>query len=113
MNVRPQGIIESQLVKSKLNVMEMEGKELYSVFQPIYSFSNQACIGAEALVRGRSEKTGFQVSVNECLRVPNELTNAEFSQRLNTLHLRNWQTSKIPNSWLFLNLDFQGGDEPK
>lgn len=107
-NFWQQGIKRNQLIKSRVNVMEIDGKALYSVFQPIYSFSNQVCIGAEALVRGQSLETGFQVPVYECLSVPKELTNAEFSQQLNTVHLHNWQTSKIPNNWLFLNLDFQG-----
>lgn len=81
---------------------------MYSVFQPIYSFSNQACIGAEALVRGRSQESGFQVPVYECLSVPDNQSQAAFSQQLNLMHFENWSKLKRPDNWLFLNLDFEG-----
>ncbi len=108
MNGSTQEIEQKQAIKIRINDMEVDGKELYSVFQPIYSFSNQACIGAEALVRGNSLETGFQVPVYECLSVPETLSSAEFSLQLNTLHLQSWKTSQMSNNWLFLNLDFQG-----
>lgn len=87
--------------------LSIDNKNLYSVFQPIYSFSNQACVGVEALVRGTSLETGFQVTVEECLSVPDSMEQADFSQALNHLHVMNWQQSKLPDSWLFLNLDFE------
>ncbi len=88
--------------------LKLEDKKLFSVFQPIYSFSNQACIGVEALVRGRSVETGFQIPVDECLAVPEDMAQAKFSHALNRLHVENWQQSRLPDSWLFLNLDFEG-----
>jgi EAL domain-containing protein (putative c-di-GMP-specific phosphodiesterase class I) len=108
MNSTVQKIECKQATQAQACVMEIDGKQLYSVFQPIYSFTNEACIGAEALVRGHSVVTGFKVPVYECLQVPKTISNADFSQQLNTMHLHNWQTSKLDNSWLFLNLDFQG-----
>ncbi|WP_158236009.1 EAL domain-containing protein [Hydrogenovibrio sp. SC-1] len=87
--------------------LTVEDKALFSVFQPVYSFSNQACVGVEALVRGRSLKTGFQVPVPECLSVPEGESSAVFNQKLNQMHLHNWQALKLPNTWLFLNLDIQ------
>ncbi|MDG4813124.1 EAL domain-containing protein [Hydrogenovibrio sp. 3SP14C1] len=93
--------------KADTQTLNIESKKLYSVFQPIYSFSNQACVGVEALVRGTSLETGFQVTVDECLTVPNSMKQANFSQALNQLHVTNWQQSKLPDNWLFLNLDFE------
>ncbi|MDX1796631.1 MAG: EAL domain-containing protein, partial [Hydrogenovibrio sp.] len=90
------------------STVDVESKSLFSVFQPIYSFSNQACIGVEALIRGRSTETGFQVPVSECLAEPEHLTKAEYSQMINRMHLKNWQSLKLPDSWIFLNLDFEG-----
>lgn len=87
--------------------LQIENKKLHSVFQPIYSFSNQACVGVEALVRGTSLETGFHITVDDCLTVPESMKQADFSQALNHLHVKNWQQSKLPDSWLFLNLDFE------
>ncbi len=60
------------------DVLKVENKELSSVFQPIYSFSNQACIGVEALVRGKVQGTDLPVSVYECLRIPANISKSEF-----------------------------------
>ncbi|MBN2606493.1 MAG: EAL domain-containing protein [Thiotrichales bacterium] len=97
-----------QIDPSELSTLNTLENRLYSVFQPIYSFSNQACVGAEALVRGRSLENGFQVPVYNCLEVPEGLTQAEFSQQLNRMHFENWAKLKRPDNWLFLNLDFEG-----
>lgn len=87
--------------------LTLDNKSLFSVFQPIYSFSNQACIGVEALVRGRSVTTGFQLPVVDCLTVPEGHSSAVFNLKLNQMHLHNWQAVRSPNTWLFLNLDIQ------
>ncbi len=87
--------------------LDIEEKEIYSVFQPIFSFSNQACVGAEALVRGVNTRTGEPVPVTECLQAPPGMARADFTKQLNTTHLRNWQAKQNEQSWLFLNLDFQ------
>lgn len=97
-----------QIDLSDLSTLNTRELELFSVFQPIYSFSNQACIGAEALVRGRSLKSGFQVPVYTCLQVPEDQTQAEFSHQLNRIHFENWAKLRRPDNWLFLNLDFEG-----
>lgn len=80
---------------------------LYSVFQPIYGFSNQSFLGAEALVRGANKSTGHPVSVRDCLHIPSHQTEVEFINQLNTTHLKNWQVVSKEKGWLFLNLDFQ------
>ncbi|WP_460187604.1 EAL domain-containing protein [Thiomicrorhabdus hydrogeniphila] len=87
--------------------LKFNGKKLYSVFQPIYSFSNQACIGAEALVRGRSLVTNNAISVKDCLNVPSDFTKGEFTRQLNRMHLQNWKEKNTGQNWIFLNLDFQ------
>lgn len=83
----------------------MTDRELFSVFQPIYSFSNQACIGAEALIRGRTSK-GRALGAAECLTPPSHISAADYSRTLNWMHLLHWQKVKPEESWLFLNLDF-------
>ena len=88
-------------------ILKVDDKELYSVFQPIYSFSNQACIGAEVLVRGRNLLTNKAISVHHCLAAPKEMTKSDFTRHLNKIHLQNWQNKKREQSWIFLNLDFQ------
>lgn len=88
--------------------LAFDDKHLFSVFQPIYSFSNQACVGVEALVRGRAPVDGFPLPVNQCLAVPAGMSFADYSHVLNRLHLQNWQKIKWPDSWLFLNFDFEG-----
>lgn len=85
----------------------VENKALFSVFQPIYSFSNQACIGMEALLRGCSLQTGFQIPVSKCLQAPCDFDAHEYSQSINLMHLNHWQQLQQGNKWLFLNLDFQ------
>jgi len=87
---------------------EVDSKRLFSVFQPIYSFSNQACIGVEALIRGQSVETGESIPVYECLSYPNDLSRKNFTRAINNLHLRNWQKRNTPENWIFLNLDFKG-----
>ncbi|MEA1990489.1 MAG: EAL domain-containing protein [Pseudomonadota bacterium] len=89
-----------------MQTVEIEGKSLYSVFQPIYSFSNQACIGAEVLVRGKSIVTEANIPINECLREPQGMSKVDFARQLNRMHLMNWKQSKPSQSWVFLNLDF-------
>lgn len=98
-------------MNNSLQVVEIDNKLLSSVFQPIYSFSNQACIGFEVLVRGKSADTGFKVPVSDCLTVPQSMSEADYRKQLNRLHLQNWQTLRPENNWLFLNLDFQGVTE--
>jgi len=90
-----------------MHTMEVEDKEIYSVFQPIFSFSNQACIGAEALVRGSNKKTGQPITVEECLQPSSETSFSDFTKQLNRTHLLNWQDRQHGHSWIFLNLDFQ------
>ncbi|MDX1352574.1 MAG: EAL domain-containing protein [Thiomicrorhabdus sp.] len=87
--------------------LKVDDKELYSVFQPIYSFSNQACIGAEVLVRGKSLVTKKAINVENCLTTPEGLSRSNFTRKLNKMHLQNWQKRKSDQSWIFLNLDFQ------
>jgi len=91
----------------RVEVLELETKVLHSVFQPIYSFSNQACIGVEALVRGRSIETGSEIPVYECLEEPQGMSKTEFARQLNRIHLLNWQHSEAADNWVFINLDFQ------
>ncbi|MDG6778369.1 EAL domain-containing protein [Thiomicrorhabdus sp. zzn3] len=96
----------SESEQSEENFIEVEDKRLYSVFQPIYSFSNQACIGAEALVRGKNQH-GFAIPVADCLKKPESMTKADYARMLNRMHLNNWQSIKPEDNWIFLNLDFR------
>ena len=91
--------------QEKSQTMQLKDKTLYSVFQPIYSFSNQSCIGAEVLVRGTHPETGFQVPVAECLVVPEDLKPSDYFYQLNRMHLNNWINHKVPNAWLFINIE--------
>lgn len=95
-----------QVLEEK-NTLEIADKSYFSVFQPIYSFSNQACMGAEALIRGRSTSTGFQIPVPECLKTPQNLTSFEFTRLINKLHLSSWVDLGLSSNWIFLNMDFQ------
>jgi len=88
--------------------VDIEGKLLHSVYQPIYSFSNQACVGVEALIRGNNKVTGEPVPVYECLRYPQSMSRSDFTRSINDIHLRNWLARNTPENWLFLNLDFKG-----
>ncbi|MDG6774729.1 EAL domain-containing protein [Thiomicrorhabdus sp. ZW0627] len=99
-----------QLVKERSDITLSEAvtdSHLYSVFQPIYSFSNQACIGVEALVRGRTKISGKALSAYECLQAPDGVSKADYARLINRMHLINWKETKLPDSWLFLNLDFE------
>jgi len=87
--------------------LQVDNKELYSVFQPIYSFSNQACIGAEVLVRGKSTSNSEPISVKECLTTPISISHREYTQSLTRTHLKNWKSKSSGQNWIFLNLDFQ------
>lgn len=87
--------------------IEIDQRKLYSAFQPIYSFSNQACVGAEALIRGEDLTSRQAIPVAHCLSVPHGLTKNEFTKKINHLHLKNWQGKTNQHSWLFINLDFQ------
>lgn len=89
---------------------KIENREIYSVFQPIFSFSNQACVGAEALVRGKDLSTGEPLSAFECLEQPSSWTDVAFTKALNQMHLKNWQAKRDDSSWVFLNLDFDALD---
>lgn len=89
-----------------MQTVEIEEKSLYSVFQPIYSFSNQACIGAEVLIRGKKAGTGDSIPVYECLIEPPAMTKLEFTRLVNHMHLSNWKEKEARGNWLFLNLDF-------
>ena len=89
-----------------MHTLELEGKSLYSVFQPIYSFSNQACIGAEVLVRGQDLVTGANIPVYECLKTPPQQNKSDFFRDLNRIHLQNWKQCNPDQIWLFLNIDF-------
>lgn len=86
---------------------ENDGKSIYSVFQPIYSFSNQAYVGAEALIRGKDIQTKTPISVIDCLQPPKNMSRTHFNKVLNRTHLSNWKTKTNGQVWLFLNLDFQ------
>lgn len=85
---------------------QIDHREIYSVFQPIYSFSNQACIGAEALLRGIEVLNKKPLSALECLEKPAGLSNVEYNRTINEMHLKNWQQSGIDKNWIFVNLDF-------
>lgn len=83
-----------------------ENIEVYSVFQPIYSFSNQACVGAEALVRG-TDAVGKAVPAYICLKPPAGVCSADYVKRINRMHFQNWKPKQTDQSWIFLNLDFE------
>ena len=87
--------------------LQVDNKELYSVFQPIYSFSNQACIGAEVLVRGKDVSNSAPISVVECLSTPITMSRSEYTRSLTRTHLKNWKSKSSDQNWIFLNLDFQ------
>lgn len=87
--------------------LHVDNKELYSVFQPIYSFSNQACIGAEVLVRGKDVSNSTPISVEECLSPAITMSQSEFTQSLTRTHLKNWKGKSSKKDWIFLNVDFQ------
>lgn len=90
-----------------MHCIQQEQKQLYTVLQPIYSFSNQACIGLEALVRGtRADQSA--VPVYECLTPPENTEKKLFNRELNQMHLKNWQALSAEETWLFINLDFNG-----
>lgn len=99
-----------QLVKERPSITLSEAvkdSHLYSVFQPIYSFSNQACIGAEALVRGRTKISGKSMKAADCLQPPEGVSKADYARLINRMHLSHWKETRPPDSWLFLNLDFE------
>lgn len=85
---------------------QIDHREIYSVFQPIFSFSNQAFIGAEALLRGIEVLNKKPLSALECLEKPAKLSNVEYNRTINEMHLKNWQQSGIDKNWIFVNLDF-------
>ncbi|MEA3406201.1 MAG: EAL domain-containing protein, partial [Pseudomonadota bacterium] len=89
-----------------MHTVKIEDKSLYSVFQPIYSFSNQACIGAEVLIRGKKLDSDEPISVYECLLEPPGMSKVDFTQSVNRMHLSNWKESEPSENWIFLNLDF-------
>ncbi len=89
-----------------MQTFEVDRKQIYSVFQPIYSFSNQACIGVEALVRGVYIDSQQAVPVCDCLKISNGISQTDFSRKLNETHLKNWLRRETTESWVFLNLDF-------
>lgn len=90
-----------------MHTLKIDDRLMHSVFQPIYSFSNQACIGAEVLVRGTNTQDMRQLTAYECLLKPKDLTRGQFTKKLNRMHLSNWQNRNQESNWLFLNLDFQ------
>lgn len=90
----------------KVQKIEVGHRQLHSVFQPIFSFSNQACIGAEVLLRGQEAETGHAMSVATLLQAPEGFDTHEYAKTINRMHLRNWKHMGLSSSWLFLNLDF-------
>lgn len=97
-----------QIIKEKPAVKLPEtiaDKQLYSVFQPIYSFSNQACVGAEVLLRGNRLADGVPLGAKECLKEPEGVKKSDYVRMMNQMHLKSWLGHKPPDSWLFLNLD--------
>lgn len=90
----------------KVHKKQFGNNQLYSVFQPIYSFSNQACIGVEALIRGNHATTGEPIPVYECLKEPDTISKTEFVRELNRLHLASWTRREGSEDWIFLNFDF-------
>lgn len=94
------------MVEHKVGKQVVADREIYSAFQPIFSFSNQACIGAEVLIRGHQAETKETISVPKLLEAPEGLGVIEYAELINRLHLTNWKNFNVKNSWLFLNLDF-------
>lgn len=86
--------------------VDLGDKVVHSVFQPIFSFPNQACVGVEALVRGKIKDGSKKLSAYECLKVPECINQHDFAQSLNHCHLSNWKSLQTTENWLFLNLDF-------
>jgi len=79
---------------------------LYSVFQPIYSFSNQACVGYEVLIRGINTEDQV-VPVYECLQAPSEISRTNYMRMMNQMHLQTWKSFGHQECWLFINIDFE------
>ncbi|QCU90224.1 EAL domain-containing protein [Thiomicrorhabdus sediminis] len=94
-----------------MNIVEFGDKQLFSAFQPIYSFPNQACIGVEALIRGVNKSTQEPLNVYDCLQAPEGLSKTEFIRAINSLHLQNWNDLKTDDIWIFINLDFDSVDK--
>lgn len=80
------------------------GYELFSIFQPIYSFAHKRMVGCEGLARCIDED-GKVVHPGRLLGMTRSMDDTIFMDRLmRALHVGNFSTRKRENAWLFLNV---------
>ena len=103
----PSGKIESLIRIQHDNTAAAEFKtlQLTSAFQPIFSLVHRKPVGYEALLRARTAQ-GAPVSPPQVFSMADggaELTRLDRLCRV--LHVRNFQSANVENSWLFLNIN--------
>jgi EAL domain-containing protein (putative c-di-GMP-specific phosphodiesterase class I) len=78
---------------------------LSSAFQPIFSFAHGRAVGYEALLRAQ-DAAARPVSPLEVFALPGDDAELVHLDRLcRSLHLRNHQSNKTSDAWLFLNIN--------
>jgi EAL domain-containing protein (putative c-di-GMP-specific phosphodiesterase class I) len=95
-----------QLIQEQDGVLTAQygGYELFSIFQPIYSFAHKRMVGCEGLARCIDEK-GRVVHPGRLLGLTSSVDETIFMDRLmRALHVGNFSTRKRENAWLFLNV---------
>lgn len=95
-----------QLIHEQDGVLTAQygGHELFSIFQPIYSFAHKRMVGCEGLARCIDEN-GRVVHPGRLLGLTRSVDKTIFMDRLmRALHVGNFSTRKRENAWLFLNV---------
>ncbi|MEX0951294.1 MAG: EAL domain-containing protein [Gammaproteobacteria bacterium] len=78
--------------------------QLFSVFQPIYSFAHKRMVGCEGLTRVLDDNGG-QIHPGQLLGGRHSIEETIYLDRLmRTLHVGNFSIRKRENAWLFLNV---------
>ncbi len=78
--------------------------ELFSLFQPIYSFAHKRLVGCEGLTRC-VDTNGRLIPPGRLFGTIHNVADTMFLDRLmRALHVNNYSARKRDNSWLFLNV---------
>jgi len=100
------------MLKIERSIQENEGLltarysqyELFSLFQPIYSFAHKRLVGCEGLTRC-VDASGRLIPPGRLFGSVQSIEQTMFLDRLmRALHVANYSTRKRDNSWLFLNV---------